>query len=306
MTPACVSTGVTSFPVPAEVWAERHLLPCCASHNRLRGRRRSRANQARADRRYDRSRFRRNLESIRLRPQSKAGHLFIHEWRPVAARPVRLQAAVEPDERSGLARIGPHGPAAHGDVGQPGDVAHGRLDLQVRPAWPVGGLGQRAVAPHRRGCRRALPDHVALHRGHQPRPGDHILSDRLDDCRPAVDGIVAQLWPRIRQSKPADVLRFDQPQASRPASLFPALGQWFSAVGTPGRAVSSGGRSGPLPRKSPRRDGRRPPEDARPAPRAPPDGVRQDARSGNPGPDRAVRNGLSNANLGARGDASFR
>ena len=55
-----------------------------------------------------------------------------------------------------------------------------------------------------------------------------------------------------------------------------------------------------------RRHGRRPSEDARPAPRAAPDGVRQGPRSGNPGPDRAVRNGLSNANLGARGDASFR
>ena len=73
---------------------------------------------------------------------------------------------------------------------------------------------------------------------------------------PAVDGIVAQLWPGIRQSEPADVLRLDQPQASRPAALFPALGQRLFAVGTPGRAVSGRGRSGPLPGKSARRQRR--------------------------------------------------
>ena len=31
-----------------------------------------------------------------------------------------------------------------------------------------GHVGQRALAPHRPGGRRALPDHVALYRGHQP------------------------------------------------------------------------------------------------------------------------------------------
>ena len=55
---------------------------------------------------------------------------------------------LEPDERPGPARVGPDGPAAHGDVGQPGDLADGRLDLQVRPARQVGRLGQRAVAAH--------------------------------------------------------------------------------------------------------------------------------------------------------------
>ena len=93
------------------------------------------------------------------------------------------------------------------------------------------------LLPHTaRSGRRALPDQVALYRGDQPRPGDHVLPDRLDDRRPAVDGVVAQLWPGLGQPEPADVLRVDQPEAARPAALFPALGQRVSAVGAPGSA----------------------------------------------------------------------
>ena len=238
--------------------------------------------------------------------QGQAGHLPVHERRAVAARPVRLQAAPERDERPGPARVGPDGAAAHGDVGQPGDAADGRLDLQVRPARQVGRVGQRAPAAHRAGRRRALHHQLALHRGDQPRPGDHLLPDRLDDRRPAVDGGLAELRPGLGQPEPADVLRADQPEAARPAAVFPALGQRVPAVGPPGGAVPRGGRSGALPREPAGRLGRRPPQDARPAPRAAPDRVRRDARPGDPGPDRPVRDGLPDADLRARGDAGRR
>ena len=49
----------------------------------------------------------------------------------------------------------------------------------------------------------------------------------------------------------------------------------------------------------------RAPQDARPAARTAPTRVRHVTRPGDPGTDRAVRDGLSNANVGARGDASF-
>ena len=89
-------------------------------------------------------------------PQGQAGDLPVHERRAVAARPVRLQAAPQPDERPGPARLGPDGTAADRHVGQPGDPAAGRLALQVRPARPLGRLGQRAPAPHGQGGRRSL------------------------------------------------------------------------------------------------------------------------------------------------------
>ena len=36
-------------------------------------------------------------------------------------------------------------------------------------------------------------DSLGLHRGDQPRPGDHLLPDRVADCRPALDGGLAEL-----------------------------------------------------------------------------------------------------------------
>ena len=129
--------------------------------------------------------------------QGQAGHLPVHERRAVAARSVRLQADPEPDERQGPARLGPDGPAADRHVVQPGDLAAGRLDLQVRPAWRVGHLGQRALAAYGQDGRRPLLHPLRLHRGDQPRPGDHLLPDRLADRRAAVDGVLAELRPGL-------------------------------------------------------------------------------------------------------------
>ena len=83
--------------------------------------------------------------------EGEAGHLPVHERRPVAARSVRLQAAAQRDERPGPARVRPHGPAAHRHVGQPGDAAARRLDLQVRASTARSAPGQRPAAAHRAG-----------------------------------------------------------------------------------------------------------------------------------------------------------
>ena len=151
--------------------------------------------------------------------------------------------------------------------------------LQVRPAGRIGRVGQRALAAHGAGGRRALHHQLAVYRGDQPRPGDHVLPDRLDDRRPAVDGGLAELRPGLAQPEPADLLRADQPEAARPAAVLPALGQRVPAVGPPGGRVPRRGRPGALPRESAGGLGGRPPQDARPAPRAAPDRVRRDARS---------------------------
>ena len=113
--------------------------------------------------------------------------------------------------------------------------------LPVRPAREVGRVGQRALALHGARGRRALHHQFAVHRGDQPRPGDHVLPDRLDDRRAAVDGGLAELRPGLGQPEPADVLRADQPEAARPAAVFPALGQRVPAVGPPGGASSARG-----------------------------------------------------------------
>ena len=64
---------------------------------------------------------------------------------------------------------------------------------------------------------------VDAHRGDQPRPGDHLLPDRLAAGRPAVDGRVAVLRPRLRERRtcPAFIVLLsraregDQPLYSR-------------------------------------------------------------------------------------------
>ena len=83
-----------------------------------------------------------------------------------------------------------------------------------------------------------------VHRGDQPRPGDHLLPDRLADRRAAVDGVLAELRPGLGEREPAHVLRPDQPAARRPAALLAALGQRLPALGPPGR---------PVPRRGPSR-----------------------------------------------------
>ena len=115
-----------------------------------------------------------------------------------------------------------------------------------------------------------------LHRGDQPRPGDHLLPDRLADRGAAVDGGLAELRPGLGQPEPAHVLRPDQPAAGRPAALLAALGQRLPPLGPPGRPVPRRGRAGALPRQPAGSLLRRPAQDARPAPRAAPDGVRRD------------------------------
>ena len=167
----------------------------------------------------------------------------------------------------------------------------------------LGRLGQRALAPHGEGRRRALLHPLGVHRGDQPRPGDHVLPDRLADRGPAVDGVVAELRPGLGQPEPAHVLRPDQPAARSTSRSTRGSGATASSPRCTRACSSAPGRSrcstSTIP---PGVSAGGPPQDARPPARAAPDGVRRDARPGDQRPDRPVRDGLPDADLGPGGD----
>ena len=123
--------------------------------------------------------------SAALRAARQARHLPVSVRRPVAARPVRPQAAAQRDERPGAARVGADGPAAHGHDRGPEVVSRGRLAVQVRAARQVGHVGQRAAAAHGEDRRRAVLRQVDAHRGDQSRSGHHVLPDRTQQAGPA-------------------------------------------------------------------------------------------------------------------------
>ena len=132
-------------------------------------------------------------------------------------------------QRRAAARLGPPGTAAHRHVGQPVVAAAGRLAVRVRAARPGGAWVSESAAPHRGHRRRPLHRPIDVHRGDQPRPGDHVLPDRLADRRPAEHGRVAALRPRQRQRRPAGVRRADHAGQSGPAAVRAALGQRLPA-----------------------------------------------------------------------------
>ena len=71
------------------------------------------------------------------------------------------------------------------------------LHLQIQTSRPIRCVAQRRVAsspPHRR---RHLHRQIDVDRSHQPRPGDHILPNRLTNRRPPIDGFLAFLRPGI-------------------------------------------------------------------------------------------------------------
>ena len=77
--------------------------------------------------------------------QGQAGDLPVHERRPVADGPVRLQAQDGRHVRQGPARLDPQGPAADHDDQRPVPVPGRAVEVQVRPARPGGHVGQRAL-----------------------------------------------------------------------------------------------------------------------------------------------------------------
>ena len=143
------------------------------------------------------------------------------------------------NQRNGeqLPGLGPPGAAADRHVGQSGVAAARRVAVRIQPARRERHLGQRSAAAHRQGRRRPVHRPLDVHRGDQPRSGDHVLSERIADRRPAEHGRVGALRARQRQRGSAGVRRADHAGQGRPAALLAAVGQRLPAERAPGRAV---------------------------------------------------------------------
>ena len=149
--------------------------------------------------------------SARARPalprQGQARHLPAHGRRPVADRPLRLQAEDERLVRQGPARLDPPGPAADDHDQRPDAVPHRAVEIQVRPARPERHVGQRAAAAHGQDGRRNVLHPQHEHRRHQPRAGHHLRPDGQPDRRPALPGFLGLLRAGHAQPEPADLRR---------------------------------------------------------------------------------------------------
>ena len=100
-------------------------------------------------------------------------------------------------------------------------------------------------------ARQALRRTHHLHRGDQPRPGDHLHPDRQPDPRSSEPGRLAELRPRQHEREPARLrghARQDQLRRAEPVQ--PPLGQRLHAVGSPGHPAAQPGRPGALPQQS--------------------------------------------------------
>ena len=95
--------------------------------------------------------------------------------------------------RHGPARLHPHGPAAHRhDLGA-GDASPSPAPMFKFAQHGKSGTWVSELLPHTaRGRRRPLHHPLDAHRGDQPRPGHHLLPDRLAAGRPAEHRLVAQ------------------------------------------------------------------------------------------------------------------
>ena len=187
-----------------------------------------------------------------------------------------------------------------GMSGNQSSLAAGRVAVQVQPARQERRVGQRAAAAHREDRRRPLHRPLDVHRGDQSRSGDHVLPDRLADCRPAQHGRVAHYGlGSDNEDLPAFVVlitpgKVDQPLYSR------LWGSGFLPSRASGRAVPQRQGPGAVSRQSRRRHARQPPAAARPLART------ARARRGSAGrhrgrlPHRPVRDGVPDADQRAR------
>ena len=245
-----------------------------------------------------------------FRPQGQAGHLPVHERRPVADGPVGLQArrwsAMFDKDLPDSIRMGQRlTTMTSGQARFP--VAPSKY--QVRPARPGGDVGQRAPALDGQDRRRHRAGQVGLDRGDQPRPGGHLYLHGEPAPGPAQPGLVAELRAGHDEPRPAGV-RGDDGDLDRPqggaGDLQPALGLGLSAQPAPGRGAALQRRPGALPVEP--RGGRR--RHAAPVARrarpAQPGGVPPVRRPRDPGPDRPVRDGVPDADLGPRAGGHLR
>ena len=246
---------------------------------------------------------RRAWRAAPLPRQGQARDLPVHGRRAVADGDVRLQAGAQRSATASSCRTR----CARASGSPACRATSRRCRWRARSSASASTaaqrhVGQRPAAAHRQGRRRPLHRPVDVHRRDQPRPGDHVLPDRLADRRAAQHGRVAALRPGQRQREPARVRRADHAGQGGPAALLAPVGQRVPAVAASGRAVPKRHGPGALPRESRRRLAREPAAAARPA-EGPARARGRDARRlRGRRAHRAVRDGLSHAGQRARGD----
>ena len=236
-------------------------------------------------------------EGAPLRAPRETHHLPAHARRPVAARPVRVQAAARP-RRQQAAAVREARRAVQRD----------RQPLQeplgVQAARAIGRLGERAAAPPCRGGRRPLLRAIDVR--HQRRARRRHPRDEHGQrpLRAALDGVVGLVRARDRERESSRLRHhLSVVSARRRAELLRRV--------PPGRLQRHRDRQHAdehrrghhrLPRESGRQSrraaGRGRPAAALAAPPARIDGARPGAR----GPDRVVRARVPDADRGARAD----
>ena len=190
--------------------------------------------------------------------EGQAGDLSVHGRRAVADRDVRLQARAHAAQRRAAARFRSARAAAHRDVRQPVVAAAGGLAVRVRPVRQQRHMGVGSAAAHGQDHRPVVRRPIDVHRRDQPRPGDHLLPDRLADRRPAQHGRVGSLRARQRQRESPGVRRPHHAGPGGSAAVFAALGQRVPSVRAPGRAVPERQGRGVVPGEPGWRDAREP------------------------------------------------
>ena len=183
------------------------------------------------------------------------------------------------------------------------DELSGRaVDLQVRAVRAIGCVAQRAAAPHREDRRRPVLHQVAAHRADQSRSGGDVRADRVSAGGPAEPGRVGLLWAGHDQPGPARLCRDDYRE--RPVAGRAAVGHGVPSEQVSGGQAAVGGRPGAVRlepgglRDIAARAVHRGPRAAEPVP------VRCHSESRDRDADRAVRDGVPDADLGARAHRS--
>ena len=124
----------------------------------------------------------------------------------------------------------------------------------MKPLWKFAQHGQCGrwasdlfpeIEPARR---RPVLHPLAAHRGRRPRPGDAVSALRLDEFRPAVDGLVGAVRPRHRERRTCPVSSRIAPVGRQRRAA--QLRQRLPAGGLPGHAARPGRRPAPPRRRS--------------------------------------------------------
>jgi hypothetical protein len=147
--------------------------------------------------------------------QGKACHLSLHARRSIACRSLRPEAAAAPGQRQASAFRDAQTRACEARE-------HLRLSVEVFPARPVRHAGKRTPARDRGVHRRHLRHPLDGRRQHQPQRRGPPDVHRRAGLLAAEPWVVAHVWPRHGESKPARLRRRQSRRRvpGRPALVF--------------------------------------------------------------------------------------